>query len=215
MRWSTVVVLALFALVSAPLAHATVLRADFDGLPEGTNGYAISDGGITFQDRLDGLAIEGGTDIGIGFSTPNYLTTHGYSQGAGLSLGSFHGMDIGFGSLLANHVGLRVLYAYAGPGTLVLEAFKGGALVGKDELELTSHSGWATSALMDLSGICFDGLKLSYSGPSYVFAGFDDVVVDDESKVRPVPEPGSLAMLGTGLLGLVGMGIRRARRERK
>jgi len=64
------------------------------------------------------------------------------------------------------------------------------------------------------SGIEYDYLRLSYSGPASPFLDIDAVAVGYKiasNGATPVPEPGTMMLLGSGLVALAGWGRKKFR----
>jgi hypothetical protein len=80
-----------------------------------------------------------------------------------------------------------------------------------------NYSGWGGGNLT----VTFAGLGGTYSGkaPSYVFfggsanAGGTLTLTYNYTKIQPIPEPGAATFLAAGVLGSVGMVIRRRRKK--
>jgi len=105
-----------------------------------------------------------------------------------------------------------------GTGTLTVEGYLGATLVGTDTYTLAntstydpSYANWTTELASALAGQTLSSLDIVLP------AGFDasgnafDVGVDNvvlTPALTPAPEPGSLMLLGSGLIGLAGL-IRR------
>jgi hypothetical protein len=107
-------------------------------------------------------------------------------------------------------------YASSGAGsqTLEVEGFLGGSLVGVDQYTLSntknydpSYPNWTTEDASVLAGKNIDELEIVLNAglrPDFFTEAIDNVVLTAPGGPAPVPEPSSLLLLGSGLLGLAG-----------
>ena len=100
---------------------------------------------------------------------------------------------ISFGTNLSN---ISMLFATDGPGPFVLNAFENGTFVGSATATGSIPPGFSfPEGSISLGGATFNSVVLT--SPDTPFFAIDDV-----SASPTVPEPASLLLLGSGLLGL-------------
>ncbi len=58
----------------------------------------------------------------------------------------------------------------------------------------------------------FTRIEFGNTESGYDYFGFDDMTIGSLEQVSPVPEPATLLLMGSGLLGLVGTVARRRKR---
>lgn len=194
-------------------APTGVNYANFDNLPLGTGGGTSGGIGVSFtggdsravQGAASGLYaapfLSGGNGAlfgnpGNGADTTTYLST-----GIGSIKLSLPGLEKYFGLLWGSVDSYNSLQLYSG-------ALLVGTVTGTD---VTASANGDQGALGTFyvnvnSDVAFDSVKLSSS--QYAFE-FDNVAYNTAS--RAVPEPGTIALFGAGLLGLAWLGRRKAR----
>ena len=89
----------------------------------------------------------------------------------------------------------------------VFSAFLGGSLVSSfvNTVPIANDAATSTSLFWGFDGITFDRIEISHTA-----AGFG---IDNLSYASTVPEPGTVALLATGLIGILGVVSRRRRPE--
>ena len=213
-------VMALILVLGAVAAQAGVVTLTFEGLQNlepvenyyngGLGGLGSGPGpnyGITFTS--DSLAIISGAFGGTGnFSgSPTMPTIAFFLTGAGDIMNVAAGFDTGFSFYYS-----AVVY----PGSVtVYDGLNGtGSVLASLNLPVTPSGGapectYGAYCPWFPIGVTFSGTAMSvnFSGTAN-YIGFDNITLGSGIPTPGVPEPGTLVMLGSGVLGLAGV-IRR------
>ncbi len=195
-------------LAFASNASAVLITVDFESETAGAkaNGYTV--GGLTFTDTVgNDLRVQnwGVQSDGLG------LAVFDDSDGGGLKIGidglaDFITMDFGNDDP-----------GFSQPGDLVyLEAYLGGGLVGTSQVVMNRDD--IMNQAIAFGGALFDEVFVVYTDPN--LGGFTNVggapigliELVDNIAYNKVPEPGIMALLATGLLGIGGIGVARRKR---
>lgn len=157
-------------------------------------------------------------------------TSYSFTFGAPVTLGTFTSVALDLSAMLTLQFGFSGSVSPAGPGGYLLSAYGslgGGPLVllGQFGTETCTTSTGTSCAYSPSGGTTiwfptptmFDYLEanvsyLSSGGMQYHFEG--RAVLSDAPPPTAVPEPATVALLGTGLLVLGGLAAGRRRRER-
>ncbi|TAL86358.1 MAG: PEP-CTERM sorting domain-containing protein [Rhodanobacter sp.] len=200
-------------------APTGAIHENFDNLPLGSTG-GVTASGIVVSFAPDGQAVQGSSpnlyaapflsgNNGLGFgstSMPNqpngldgttYLTAGGKSGSSAIL--ALPGLEKYFGLLWGSVDWYNTLTFYSGP-TLV------GTITGTQVNTVANgNQGASGTFYVNInSGLAFD--RVVAMSPTYAFE-FDNVAFN---KTRfDLPEPGTLGMMGLGLLAIAGLAIRR------
>jgi hypothetical protein len=188
-------ILLLFAMLLAP-AMASAAVFDFQvGTPGGSIYMDSFTGDLVGQDiPIAGFTRDGGPTIGL---------TGIFLQFLGLALdpavpGKFAGGYIS----IADLSGFSPLLMFGSLGSA--------SLTGSAEEGFLARGSFLSQLDPIVDGSLFFGER-NYSGTFEIAFGFDEAgaPVITSGRVTAVPEPGTMLMLGSGLIGLVGFGRRR------
>lgn len=214
----TLLALSTALLASSAMAAPVVL--DFEGIGDQAaildfyNGGTDSQGnsgvnyGISFGEYSLGLIDQDAGGTGNIANEPSGDTVMFFLVGSAI-LNNAAGFDTGF----------SFFYSAAYDATVnVYSGLNGtGTLLGSINLTAQHNDGCSGDPTGDFCNYSVAGLGFAGTAHSIDFVGTTNYVVFDNitfGAVTPVPEPGTWAMLGTGLLGLAGLG-RHARRKDK
>jgi hypothetical protein len=186
-----------------------VFTATFDDLTEGTQGYSISDGGLTFSALDTRLGSRPGVfsidqangNLPSPMSPPNALNFGLVDNSPFGAFDRFGSAWIDFGGLgSAASVDVFSLYAPGGDdiskNSLALEAWDGTTLVVSTSVSFTTQL-TVQYRMLSLTGVTFDRLRLISSGP--VDNGVAFIMLDNVS-VTLVPEPAPALLLSLSLV---------------
>jgi PEP-CTERM motif-containing protein len=205
------------------VAHAdTVAVVNFDNLPIGPSLFASAGPAQTITPIAGVATFSGGVILGdatnlpgLIFATPpNAYGTAGFGDALSSTLTIM--VDPSF---TADEVSFAVLNGATIAESYVVDAFHGGTLVGTQSfsnLPATLSSGFGLADILAPGITSVTIAPVALSDPNV--DGWDffiDSVAFNESinqEINPTPEPSSIFLLGTGLLGAAGELYRRSRR---
>lgn len=183
---------------SVSMANATLIDFESQAAGNKANGYTI--GGVSFSDSN-----------GQGLNVGNYG-----SQGHGNSLAVFDDYD---GSKLVMDFTKNANYlsfefgnddpGWTRPGDLAyLTLFNNGLQVGQVSVEMNRND--IMDQTITASGVTFDQAIFYYDAhPNGLIEIVDNI---NYNEAAPVPEPGTIALLGLGMAGLAVYGKRRTQK---
>jgi hypothetical protein len=202
------------------VAHADTAVVNFDSLPTGPSFF--SDAGSAQTIIVPGVAtFTGGVILGdasnlpgLGFATPpNAYGTAGFADPS-LSSVLTISVDPGF---TASEVSFALLNGATISTDYLVEAYDGATLVDSESFLAVPSNYGSGYVLPDLLGADITSVTIQATTSDPDVSGWDffiDSVAFNESiqqELSPTPEPSSLLLLGTGLLGMGGAFYRRLR----
>ncbi len=198
MRRTFCLVVAAAGMLTASLAaHASTITIDFNTLSGANDSifHSYTENGFTVTSSANSYYVAQGINGTFGDPAPDIFTvgtgtltiTDG---GQPFSLDSF---DLGF--------------FYPGSIPYTVTGLNGGESVFSTSGSATENSSEAFLPITGFSSDPLTSLTITLNGASVGGANIDNIVLTTDSPVSssPVPEPSSFLMLGTGLLGVVGM----------
>ncbi len=215
--------LVVVAVIAAPSHAAVVVTLD----PGTTNVTTALTGYSTTGAMMDGMQVtaffsSGGSDTQSWADTG---VTSGGVSGAGWSLSEL-GDTFGGNWTLTSQVNITRLLIDAGPGDSVFDTDFGGAYGTNGSARGWTFDLQSGATGLDLNVFYRDQVALSGSAPvgdlyryldvnfSSAFSGSMVYIADTDNlkfagDIQPIPEPGTMMLLGSGLVGLAGFARKR------